>query len=83
MPSVTNRLLKSLSTLPEPGARVGGFIVGRQNHCQANAISAMGTRQNQILRIFLLQGGLLGLLGSVVGSTLGGAAFLFFHAFFR
>jgi lipoprotein-releasing system permease protein len=46
-------------------------------------LRAMGTRQNQIMRIFLLQGGLLGLLGSIAGSALGGAAFLVFHTYSR
>jgi lipoprotein-releasing system permease protein len=46
-------------------------------------LRAMGTKQNQIMRIFLLQGALLGLLGSVAGSALGGAAFVFFHNYSR
>ena len=33
-------------------------------------LRAMGTRQGQILRIFLLQGGIVGLLGSLLGSAL-------------
>ena len=36
-------------------------------------LRAMGTSRGQILRIFLLQGGLLGCLGSVVGAAAGGA----------
>jgi lipoprotein-releasing system permease protein len=39
----------------------------------------MGTSQMQILRIFLLQGGVLGFLGSIVGSLMGGLGFLVFH----
>ncbi len=35
-------------------------------------LRAMGTSQGQILRIFLLQGGIVGLLGSVLGALLGG-----------
>lgn len=33
-------------------------------------LRAMGTSQGQILRIFLLQGGIVGLLGSLLGSAL-------------
>jgi lipoprotein-releasing system permease protein len=46
-------------------------------------LRAMGTSQQQILRIFLLQGGLLGFLGAIVGSALGGGAFYFFHVYSR
>ena len=42
-------------------------------------LRAMGTSQIQILRIFLLQGGVLGFLGSIVGSIMGGLGFLIFH----
>jgi len=37
-------------------------------------LRAMGTSQGQILRVFLLQGGLLGLLGSIVGAAAGASA---------
>jgi lipoprotein-releasing system permease protein len=46
-------------------------------------LRAMGASQQQILRIFLLQGGLLGFLGAIVGSTLGGGAFYLFHVYSR
>lgn len=46
-------------------------------------LRAMGTSQRQILRVFLLQGALLGFLGSLVGSALGGASFWIFHTFVR
>jgi lipoprotein-releasing system permease protein len=46
-------------------------------------LRAMGTSQRQILRVFLLQGALLGFLGSIVGSALGGLSFLFFHSVVR
>jgi lipoprotein-releasing system permease protein len=42
-------------------------------------LRAMGTSQIQILRLFLLQGGLLGFLGSIVGSLMGGLGFVIFH----
>lgn len=46
-------------------------------------LRAMGTSQMQILRIFLLQGGVLGFLGSIVGSLMGGLGFLVFHYLVR
>jgi lipoprotein-releasing system permease protein len=46
-------------------------------------LRAMGTRRNQILRVFLIQGGILGFLGSLVGSTLGALALVAWHHFAR
>ena len=39
----------------------------------------MGATRGQILRIFLIQGGLLGFLGSLVGSAMGAAALIVWH----
>jgi lipoprotein-releasing system permease protein len=46
-------------------------------------LRAMGTSQSQILRIFLFQGGVLGFLGAIVGSVMGGLGFLVFHYLVR
>jgi lipoprotein-releasing system permease protein len=46
-------------------------------------LRAMGTSQAQILRVFLLQGAVLGFLGAIAGSVLGGAGFLIFHTVVR
>jgi lipoprotein-releasing system permease protein len=43
-------------------------------------LRAMGTRRGQILAVFLLQGGLLGFAGSLIGSALGAAALTYWHA---
>jgi lipoprotein-releasing system permease protein len=43
----------------------------------------MGITRGQILRIFLLQGGLLGLLGAVTGSLMGGTALVLWQHFER
>ena len=43
-------------------------------------LRAMGTSRGQILRVFLLQGGLLGFVGSVIGAAAGGSALVFWHA---
>lgn len=42
-----------------------------QRSKEIGILRAMGASRGQILRIFLLQGAIVGLLGSVVGSTLG------------
>lgn len=46
-------------------------------------LRTMGTSQPQILRVFLLQGAVLGFLGSIVGSILGGIGFYIFHSLVR
>jgi lipoprotein-releasing system permease protein len=46
-------------------------------------LRAMGTTQGQILRVFLLQGGLLGFAGSIIGAAAGGFALAFWHAYLR
>jgi lipoprotein-releasing system permease protein len=46
-------------------------------------LRAMGTSRGRVLRTFLIQGGLLGLFGSLVGSALGGEAVVLFHAYAR
>lgn len=46
-------------------------------------LRAMGTARGQVLRIFLIQGGVLGFLGSLVGLVLGTAALLAWHNFAR
>jgi len=46
-------------------------------------LRAMGTSQGQILRVFLLQGGLLGFLGSLAGGAAGGSAVVVWHSVLR
>lgn len=46
-------------------------------------LRAMGTSQGQILRVFLLQGGLLGFLGALVGAVVGGGAVAIWHSVLR
>lgn len=46
-------------------------------------LRAMGTRRGQILSVFLIQGGLLGLAGSLLGSALGAAALGAWHDYAR
>ena len=46
-------------------------------------LRAMGASQGQILRVFLLQGGLLGFFGAIAGSALGGQGFILLHDYMR
>ncbi len=46
-------------------------------------LRAMGTSRGQIMRVFLIQGGLLGLLGALIGSALGGEAVILYHTYAR
>ena len=43
-------------------------------------LRAMGTSRAQIMRLFLIQGGVLGFFGSLAGSALGGFALIYWHA---
>lgn len=46
-------------------------------------LRAMGTSRGQILRVFLLQGALLGFLGSLAGALVGGGGIIFWHWYLR
>jgi lipoprotein-releasing system permease protein len=46
-------------------------------------LRAMGTTRGQVLRIFLIQGGLLGLIGAIVGCVVGVGGLLWFHILIR
>ena len=46
-------------------------------------LRAMGTSRGQILRVFLLQGGMLAFVGSIIGSALGAGALIYWHAVAR
>jgi lipoprotein-releasing system permease protein len=43
-------------------------------------LRAMGTSRGQIMRLFLLQGGVLGFFGSIIGSAVGAFALVYWHA---
>ncbi len=43
-------------------------------------LRAMGTSRGQVLRIFLLQGGLLGFVGALVGSAIGAGGLIYWHS---
>ena len=46
-------------------------------------LRAMGTSRGQILRVFLLQGGLLGFVGSLFGAAMGAFALMYWHSVAR
>ena len=46
-------------------------------------LRAMGASRGRILRIFLIQGGVLGLFGSVLGSAAGAGALILWHHLLR
>lgn len=54
-----------------------------QRSTDIGILRAMGTTRGQILRVFLLQGGLLGLAGSVIGTGMGSGALFVWHARMR
>jgi lipoprotein-releasing system permease protein len=58
-------------------------VVVVQKSREIGILRAMGISQGQILRIFLLQGGLLGMGGSLVGSAIGAGALLLWQRYAR
>ena len=48
-----------------------------QRSKEIGILRAMGTSRGQILRVFLMQGGLLGFVGSLFGSALGAFALVY------
>ena len=46
-------------------------------------LRAMGTSRGQIMRVFLIQGGLLGLFGALLGMIMGGGGVIYWHANWR
>jgi len=46
-------------------------------------LRAMGCSRGKILRVFLLQGGLLGFIGSLIGAALGAAVLAYWHSVAR
>jgi len=52
------------------------FVSVVQKSKEIGILRAMGISRGQVMRVFLLQGGLLGLLGSIAGSAVGAAALI-------
>ena len=51
-----------------------------QRSKEIGILRAMGTSRGQIMRLFLLQGGLLGFIGSLFGAAMGAGALIYWHA---
>ncbi len=54
-----------------------------QRSKEIGILRAMGTSRGQILRVFLVQGGLLGFIGSLFGAAMGAFALVYWHAVAR
>lgn len=54
-----------------------------QRSKEIGILRAMGTSRGQILRVFLLQGGLLGFVGSLFGAAMGAFALTYWHSVAR
>ena len=54
-----------------------------QRSREIGILRAIGTSTNRVLRIFLLQGAILGAVGSVIGVVIGSALSLFFASLAR
>ena len=54
-----------------------------QRSKEIGILRAMGASRGQVMRVFLLQGGLLGFIGSLFGAALGAGALIYWHAIAR
>ena len=54
-----------------------------QRSKEIGILRAMGTTRGKILRVFLLQGGMVGFVGSLFGSAMGALALIYWHAVAR
>jgi len=79
--NTTIRLLVGLSVAFGIASVLIVSVVQRSK--EIGILRAMGASRGQILRVFLIQGGVLGLIGSLFGSSLGIAAIWGFHAVAR
>lgn len=79
--NTTIRLLVGLSVAFGIASVLIVSVVQRSK--EIGILRAMGASRGQILRVFLIQGGVLGLIGSFFGSSLGIGALVGFHAIAR
>ncbi len=77
----TNTVIRLSVALPVALGIASVLVVSVvQRSREIGILRAMGARRSQILRVFLIQGGVLGLLGALVGSAIGAAALVAWHA---
>ncbi|WP_333825418.1 ABC transporter permease [Pinisolibacter sp.] len=79
--NTTIRLLVGLSVAFGIASVLIVSVVQRSK--EIGILRAMGASRGQMLRVFLIQGGVLGLIGSIFGSSLGLVAIWGFHAIAR
>jgi lipoprotein-releasing system permease protein len=82
--SITNTLIRVFVGLSVAFGIAAVLVVSViQRSKDIGILRAMGTSRGRILRVFLIQGGVLGLVGSLLGSAMGAAALVFWHNFAR
>lgn len=82
--TVSNTLIRLFVALSVAFGIASVLIVSViQRSKEIGILRAMGTSRGQVLRVFLLQGGLLGLAGSIIGAAAGGWAVVFWHNYLR
>ncbi|MEO8318083.1 MAG: FtsX-like permease family protein [Bradyrhizobium sp.] len=80
----SNTLIRSFVALSVAFGIAAVLIVSViQRSKEIGILRAMGTTRGKILRVFLLQGGLLGFVGSLFGSAMGAAALIYWHSLAR
>ena len=80
----SNTLIRSFVALSVAFGIAAVLIVSViQRSKDIGILRAMGTSRGQILRVFLLQGGLLGFVGSLFGAAMGAFALAYWHSVAR
>jgi lipoprotein-releasing system permease protein len=79
--NLTNALIRAFVGLSVAFGIAAVLVVSViQRSRDIGILRAMGTSRGQILRLFLIQGGVLGFIGSLFGSAIGFAALIYWHA---
>ncbi|MGO4440167.1 ABC transporter permease [Rhizobium sp. RAF56] len=82
--TISSLLIRSLVGLSVAFGIAAVLVVSvLQRSKDIGILRAMGSSRGQVLRIFLIQGGVLGFLGSIIGSVLGGLALVLWHRYAR
>jgi len=80
----SNTLIRSFVALSVAFGIAAVLVVSViQRSKEIGILRAMGTSRGQILRVFLLQGGLLGFVGSLFGAAMGAGALMYWHSVAR
>ncbi len=82
--STSNTLIRTFVALSVAFGIAAVLVVSViQRSKDIGILRAMGTSRGQVLRIFLLQGALLGFLGSLLGSAIGAGGLIYWHGAVR